>query len=197
MRMTMTITGPSCSGKSHLAKLLLEQYPGIFATPKSTTTREPRFEGESEYHFVTTDEFAGMIESGELLEFTTFQGDYYGTPLKEITDILSEGKVPLLVVDPAGREVIQKRGAVLGFDTFAVYIEEKEHLLVKRWLERLQAKPESDLSYIASRIISSVTEESCWGISHTFHRCYYDWSKNQDKVIRDILAYISESANAA
>lgn len=50
----------------------------------SATTRAMR-EGEIDgvsYHFTTVEAFEKMIANGEVLEYTQYCGNYYGTPKK-------------------------------------------------------------------------------------------------------------------
>lgn len=77
----LAIVGKSASGKDYLAKILTKEIPHV--TPiVSWTTRPPR-EGEKEgvdYHFVSKEEFLAAKHKGEFLEWSSFNGWYYGTP---------------------------------------------------------------------------------------------------------------------
>ncbi len=75
------IVGKSASGKDYLAKMLVQK---IFCVKPivSWTTRPPR-EGEKEgedYHFVSKEEFLATKRKGEFIEWSNFNGWYYGTP---------------------------------------------------------------------------------------------------------------------
>lgn len=77
----LAIVGKSASGKDYLAKMLTKEIFCVNAIV-SWTTRPPR-EGEKEgvdYHFVSEGEFLAAKQKGEFLEWSSFNGWYYGTP---------------------------------------------------------------------------------------------------------------------
>ena len=98
----IVISGPAGSGKGTVnAKLLeFEEY----AYSVSATTRAPRA-GEVDgvnYHFISTWEFERRIRDGEMLEYTNYCGNYYGTPLKEAEEVLESGKNLILEIEVEG-----------------------------------------------------------------------------------------------
>ena len=81
----VVISGPSGSGKGTVVKRLREIMPEV-SLSVSATTRAPR-EGEMdgrEYYFVSRETFEGMIADGEILEYTTYCENYYGTPMEVV-----------------------------------------------------------------------------------------------------------------
>ncbi|MCR4672879.1 MAG: guanylate kinase [Lachnospiraceae bacterium] len=98
------ISGFSGSGKGTVINRLLEKYPGRFWLSVSATTRGIR-EGEKEgvnYFFVSKEEFERMIEEGELLEYTNYVGNYYGTPKSSVEKKLQEGYDVILEIEQEG-----------------------------------------------------------------------------------------------
>ena len=97
------ISGPSGSGKSTLVKKLLE-LPGTMLSI-SATTRPPRAK-ESEgkwYHFVSDEEFRGMVERGEFLEHACVFGKHsYGTPKKSLEEARTRRLDLVLEIDVQG-----------------------------------------------------------------------------------------------
>ncbi|KAL6122439.1 gmk [Nucleospora cyclopteri] len=74
------LTGPSCSGKTTLAKHLINKYPTIFKLNISYTTRNAR-ENElhgREYYFISKNDFEIKIQEGFFAEYVQFSGNYYG-----------------------------------------------------------------------------------------------------------------------
>jgi guanylate kinase len=68
------------------------------------TTRDPR-PGEVadvDYHFVSREEFLGMADRGEFLEFKEVYGNFYATPLLDMERMLDEGKIAILKIDVQG-----------------------------------------------------------------------------------------------
>ena len=96
------ISGPSGSGKTTVCKLL-EKDPHIKKSV-SVTTRHPRPNektGES-YHFVSTAKFEDMIRKGELAEYASYCGNYYGTPLNALKQALAQEIFYLLEIEVQG-----------------------------------------------------------------------------------------------
>ncbi|CAK9441718.1 uncharacterized protein LODBEIA_P55860 [Lodderomyces beijingensis] len=100
----VVISGPSGTGKSTLLKKLFAEYPEKFGFSVSNTTRQPR-SGEvdgKDYHFSTEDEFRKLVEEGKFIEWAQFSGNYYGTTVKAVEDVLAQGKICLLDIDMQG-----------------------------------------------------------------------------------------------
>lgn len=84
--MNICIVGPTCSGKTTIAKFLEENYN--FDRVITYTTRPPR-EGEKDgvdYFFVSDEEFDKLKKGGFFLETTSYSASFgeckYGTPKK-------------------------------------------------------------------------------------------------------------------
>lgn len=103
------ISGPSGSGKGTVLKVLREMYDN-FAVSVSATTRAPR-EGEREgveYFFKTRDEFESLIKNEEVLEYTVYNGNYYGTLKSEAERISASGKDLILEIEVDGGSQVKK-----------------------------------------------------------------------------------------
>ncbi len=103
------ISGPSGSGKGTVLKVLREIYDG-FAVSVSATTRSPR-EGERdgvEYFFKTREEFEELIRNKEVLEYTEYNGNYYGTLKSEAERISASGKDLILEIEVDGGGQVKK-----------------------------------------------------------------------------------------
>lgn len=98
----IVISGPAGSGKGTVNAHLLRT--GEFVYSVSATTRAPR-PGEVDgvnYHFISREEFLSRIESGDMLEYTEYCGNFYGTPLKEAEAVLASGKNLILEIEVEG-----------------------------------------------------------------------------------------------
>lgn len=98
------MSGPSGTGKGTICDLLLKNKDNDLFLSVSSTTREKR-KGETDgvtYNYTTQDAFKKMIENGEMLEYASYSGNYYGTPKKAVEDMLQAGKNVLLEIEPQG-----------------------------------------------------------------------------------------------
>lgn len=105
----VVVSGFSGVGKGTLMKLLIEQHDH-YALSVSATTRAPR-EGEEngrEYYFHTVEEFQEMIRKQELLEYACYCGNYYGTPLRYVEEMLEQGKDVFLEIELQGAMKIRE-----------------------------------------------------------------------------------------
>ena len=131
----LVISGPSGVGKDTIARRLIEKRPDSFYFVVTATTRPPRADEVhgKDYFFVSNDEFARMIEEGELLEYAVVYNDYKGIPKQQIRDALASGKDVIMRVDVQGAATIKKiiPNAILVF-----LITETEKELVERLRER-------------------------------------------------------------
>lgn len=76
----------------------------------SATTRAPR-EGEVNgvhYHFLTREEFERRIVEKEVLEYTEYCGNYYGTLRRSVDDLLERGKDAVLKIEVEGAMNIRR-----------------------------------------------------------------------------------------
>jgi guanylate kinase len=106
----IVLSGPSGAGKGTVCKAML---PTMTTTnfSVSCTTRQPR-EGEVEgvnYFFKSIDEFKGMIERDELLEWAEVYTNFYGTPRKYVDETLDAGENVLLEIDIQGALQVKKK----------------------------------------------------------------------------------------
>lgn len=105
----LIISGPSGVGKGTVLGELFAQSID-FAVSVSATTRAPR-EGEKEgvdYFYKSREEFESMIKNGELLEYATYNENYYGTPKAYVDSKLDEGKNVILEIEVQGAMKVKK-----------------------------------------------------------------------------------------
>ena len=104
------ISGTTCAGKGTVVKKLVEKNPNLKVSI-SYTSREKR-DGEIEgkdYYFVSSEEFERKIQDGDFLEYAKVQyGKYYGTPKKEVHDLLEQGFDVILEIDVQGAQQIKE-----------------------------------------------------------------------------------------
>lgn len=103
------ISGTTCAGKGTVIEELLKKNDNL-ALSISYTSRSKR-ENEVDkvdYYFVTKEEFEKKIKDGDFLEYAQVQYNaYYGTPKKEVIELLNSGKDVILEIDVQGAKQIK------------------------------------------------------------------------------------------
>jgi guanylate kinase len=97
------ITGPSGVGKGTLIRTLRERIPELELSV-SATTRQPR-PGERDgvdYHFLTDEEFARRVASGDFVEHARYSGRCYGTLRSELEQRTAAGHPVVLEIEVQG-----------------------------------------------------------------------------------------------
>lgn len=100
----VVLSGASSVGKGVIRDALLQDKDLKLFYSISETTR-PMKEGEEDgkdYYFVSYKEFADSVKNKELLEYTQFNGYYYGTPKAQVDFLLKKGKNVLIEVEAQG-----------------------------------------------------------------------------------------------
>jgi len=89
------ISAPSGTGKSTLARRLLESVPGLqFSVSFTTRPRRAGEESGREYHFVDAARFDALTASGGFLEWAHVFGERYGTGREATKAALASGSDP-------------------------------------------------------------------------------------------------------
>jgi guanylate kinase len=103
------LSSPSGAGKSTIARMLLASDDGI-AMSVSATTRpiRPGEEDGVDYHFVSEERFAEMVEAGEFLEWANVFGHRYGTLKSEVLRVIEAGRDVLLDIDWQGTQQLKQ-----------------------------------------------------------------------------------------
>lgn len=151
------ITAPSGSGKTSIARYLLERFPQL-AFSISATTRPPRGAEQhgKEYYFISRQQFEDYIAQDAFLEWEmVYEGKYYGTLRSEVNRMWQQQQVPLLDIDVKGAMRVQQMypGKCLSIFIAAPSLEVLEQRLRARGTETeesLQArlsKADYELSY--------------------------------------------------
>ncbi|HEY72813.1 MAG: guanylate kinase [Chloroflexi bacterium] len=148
----IVISGPAGVGKDAVLQCLQERgCPFHFVV--TATDRPPR-PGEVhgvDYFFLTTDEFAEMVEQDELLEHAIVYGQYKGIPKQQVREALASGKDVIMRIDVQGAATIRRLApeAVLIFLT-ASSEEELE--------QRLRARGGDSSAQLQKRIVTAREE---------------------------------------
>lgn len=130
----VVLSAPSGCGKDTVFNELCKRRDDIVKSV-SATTREKR-EGEVEgvnYYFKTEDEFKRLINSNGLLEFTVYNGCYYGTPVAGVNKAIEDGKICFLIIEvEGGQNIMRLRPDCVSIFLLPPSMEELRRRLEKR-----------------------------------------------------------------
>ncbi|ULO08348.1 guanylate kinase [Paenibacillus sp. 19GGS1-52] len=150
MGQIVVLYGPSASGKTQIQQQLTSpQLPKII----TATTREPRA-GEVDgvhYWFLDNQQFLDKMEQNALVEWTNYNGQYYGTLRSSIEEVISGPHNANIILDLSGVLALQKYYAQ---HITAIYIGADLSSLSRRLAER-----GSDLAEVAARLRKAEEEE--------------------------------------
>jgi len=107
--LVFVISGPSGSGKGTVVDILRKIYDDV-GVSVSATSRQPR-PGERDgvnYYYKTREEFESLIKNNEVLEYTQYNGNYYGTLKSEADRITESGKDLILEIEIDGGSQVKR-----------------------------------------------------------------------------------------
>ncbi|MDH3675967.1 MAG: guanylate kinase [Anaerolineae bacterium] len=138
----VVISGPSGVGKDMTIKRMQELgYPFHFVVTATTRPQRPGEVDGVDYIFVSTGQFAELIEHEELLEYAVVYGDYKGIPKHQVRKALASGKDVIMRIDVQGAQTIRR----LVPEAVLIYLSaESEEALIRRLRQR-KTEPEDQL----------------------------------------------------
>jgi len=136
----VVISGPSGVGKDSVIQRMKELMLPFHFVVTATTRRQRAGERHGvDYFFVSHDEFAEMIEQGELLEYAIVYNDYKGIPKEQVRQALSSGKDVVMRVDVQGAATVRE----LSPDAVLIFLTtQNEAELERRLRSRKTETPE-------------------------------------------------------
>jgi len=128
----LILLGPSASGKTETAKIMINRYP--ISRVVTCTTRPKRINEIDgfDYHFLIEADFKAKQVQGYFAETAVYNGFLYGTPLNELRDD------KLIILEPQGLKSFIELGVC---DTVAIYFKTQEQCRIERMRSR---KDEAD-----------------------------------------------------
>lgn len=103
----LIIAAASGTGKSSLARALVQSEPSVVLSVSHTTRKIGRGEVDGrEYFFISEQTFKKMAQAGHFAEYAKVYDHYYGTSKKNITDNLESGLSVVLDIDWQGAQQV-------------------------------------------------------------------------------------------
>ena len=104
------ISAPSGAGKTTLARGLNEALPNtVFSISHTTRPQRGNEVHGVDYYFVSEREFREMVERGEFLEYARVYGNWYGTSMAAVNELMKQGRTVLLDIDWQGARDVRLR----------------------------------------------------------------------------------------
>lgn len=129
------LSSPSGAGKTTLSRMLLQKDESL-ALSISYTTRamRPNEREGVDYCFTSKEEFKKMVGKGAFLEHAEVFGNYYGTPVEQVREMLGKGTDVLFDIDWQGTRQLTEnaRDDVVSIFILPPSMEELELRLRKR-----------------------------------------------------------------
>jgi len=175
-RQVFVLSGPSGVGKNTLADRLCRQGRAVRAV---TATTRPARSGEvdsRDYLFVSEERFRRWIEEGRLLEYTSYVGHFYGTPLASVNAASAGGLPVILTIDVDGGLQIKRKWP----EVMLIFISPPSEGELRR---RLQGRGRDDEASINSRLRRARDECAC-ASQYDFRVVNDDLDRAVDEVAR-------------
>ena len=145
----LILVGPSASGKTESAKIMINRYP--ISRVVTCTTRPQRVNEIDgfDYHFVSDARFLQLLKHNYFAETAVYNGFCYGTPLEELRDD------KLIILEPQGLK------SFLELDLckiVAIFLQTKEETRITRMQKRGDAPDDIQRRILADRIEFDVSK---------------------------------------
>lgn len=135
-KILITLTGPSCSGKTTLLDFI-KLNDNFFSTLISTTTRPQRpdeINGKT-YFFISNDESLKLEQNNALAELVIYNGHRYGVTKEEFNSKLKD-KPAILIIEPSGIERYTKYAIDANVKYLKIWIHTDKDTIYQRYLLR-------------------------------------------------------------
>jgi len=123
----LVLLGPSASGKTESAKIMINRYP--ISRVVTCTTRNKRINEIDgfDYHFFSNEQFHKLEQEGYFIETAEYNNHMYGTPKNELADD------KFIILEPQGLESFLKLDPC---PIVAIFLKTDESVRTARMKER-------------------------------------------------------------
>jgi guanylate kinase len=148
----IVISGPSGVGKDTVIQRMQERnLPFQFVVTATTRPPRPNEVHGKDYFFYSNEEFAEMIQKGELLEHALVYNDYKGIPKAQVSDALASGKDVVMRLDVQGAATIHK----LCPDALMIFLSPQDEA---EMIDRLHVRKTETAEGLSLRIATAMQE---------------------------------------
>mgnify|MGYP001248217885 CR=1 FL=1 len=163
----ITLTGPTCGGKTTIHRQLVDHFnvrPIV-----STTTRAPR-PGEvdgRDYYFITEAQSHLLEQDGKFAELVTFNDTRYGVTTDEMRRFKGHG-LGVVILEPNGVRQYRDLSEKWNFRPFNVFVSCHTSVRTARLKQRFSTdlqhgvEVETAVNTLVKRLYSTLTEEQHW-----------------------------------
>ena len=128
----VVLVGPSGSGKSKIARRVLERTDRFRKLTSYTTNDPTAVETNDWYNYVSVDTFREMCDSGEMFQSTMYAGHGYGSRKADIEEILNSGRHVLTTMDICGTMALKTNFK----NVITIYIKREKKALLSSILRK-------------------------------------------------------------
>lgn len=146
------VSAPSGAGKTSLVTALIKADKRVSVSVSHTTrAMRPGEQHGVNYHFVSHDDFKGLIAKGDFLEHAEVFGNFYGTSRSALQEVLDQGNDLILEIDWQGAQQVRK----LMPEALSVFILPPSQQALR---QRLDGRGQDSEEIIAGRMKEAVSE---------------------------------------
>ena len=176
----IVVSGPAGSGKGTVNSMLLKRDDFKFSVSATTRAPRPGEEHGVNYYYITHKEFEERIERGDMLEYTSYCGNYYGTPKTEAEAVLESGKNLILEIEVDGAMQIKSKYP----DAVLIMLLPPSYKVQE---ERLRGRGTESEEKILERLNQTKNEVV---LASKYDYIVYNHDGASDKCAEDILAIV-------
>ena len=151
----LVMSSPSGAGKTSISRAVMGEEPELRMSVSVTTrAKRPAEVDGRDYHFITAERFAAMVEADQLLEHATVYGNAYGTPRAPVEAALAEGRDVLFDIDWQGAQQLREAA---GDDMVGIFILPPSTTELAERLRTRAQDSEDTVRYRLAQIANDVT----------------------------------------
>lgn len=149
------LSSPSGAGKTTISRSLMQRDDNIKVSISATTRKKRQNEENGvHYHFVSEDEFQGMVDRKEFLEHATVFQHRYGTPRQPVDDALKNGMDVLFDIDWQGTRLIKEQAPQ---DVVSIFILPPSWVELEKRLQGRGMDSEEEIQFRMSRAAAEIS----------------------------------------